>query len=559
MNLYHKVKLTYAFVCVVGRFFGGRPLDGKQRTNSRFWVEGTRALTRDGYASRWAMQAGWFRLLVRLSVLVSPVAIPMGYALYPTYTVAVSVALSGLLAYVLGKRAYRVVRYPLHYRRYVRPSAKVLRPALGYPSNHPARLFLDVPRDYGTRVDAKVILRLPAEKDYPMERRQGIEQIVSTKLAMPDMSADWQLVGAEPTVLFRTTPRPPISVLFADVREHMEALPEGTLFLGLGRQGKHVTHSLEDEDPHALISMRTGGGKSVTAQLLASQVLRTGGRAIIVDFKRSSHPWARGLDDVLYVRDIHDIHEALCAVGALVIERNRELDDLPNVRHQRVIVILEELNATMSQLKQYWEMTRKKDDPKTSPAVIAFGQVLYMGRTAKINLIAIGQRLSAKALGDADFRDNFGLKIMARYSFQTWKMLCPEITKPPSVSFSKRGRQVIVKNGTAYETQGVYMTAAESQQWITERRLVPVSQPSLPAETPRHVLGQPLQSVTPGLVTLAEAAGDMMTALGTLRRESTRDPDFPKPKGKDGSANTYDLSELTRWERNRVNAKRASA
>src|SRR4051812_24078367 len=53
---------------VAFRFVSGRPLDGVARTDARFLRAGTRALTRTGYASRWAMLPGWRRAVVRLTV-----------------------------------------------------------------------------------------------------------------------------------------------------------------------------------------------------------------------------------------------------------------------------------------------------------------------------------------------------------------------------------------------------------------------------------------------------------------------------------------------------------
>jgi hypothetical protein len=96
----------------------------------------------------------------------------------------------------------------------------------------------------------------------------------------------------------------------------------------------------------------------------------------------------------------------------------------------RVLVICEELNATIGQLTNYWADAREKGDPKRSPAVAALSELLFMGRSAKHNVLAIAQMLTARAIGGPEARENFGIRFLASYTKNAWKMLVPEAAMP---------------------------------------------------------------------------------------------------------------------------------
>ncbi|MGA5900243.1 hypothetical protein [Streptomyces venetus] len=72
-------------------------------------------------------------------------------------------------------------------------------------------------------------------------------------------------------------------------------------------------------------------------------------------------------------------------VAALGRLRTRIADELgidadPKAIGARVLILLEEVNATMKQLARYWEKIRESGDPKVSPAVDALNEILPLGR-----------------------------------------------------------------------------------------------------------------------------------------------------------------------------------
>ncbi|MEY2233014.1 MULTISPECIES: hypothetical protein [Streptomyces] len=118
-------------------------------------------------------------------------------------------------------------------------------------------------------------------------------------------------------------------------------------------------------------------------------MLHHGSLVFVLDTKRISHPWASGLLGVTYCRDIADIHDALVHLGLEGRRRVRVADELgigadPNDIGPRLLILLEEVNATMKQLARYWEKIRESGDPKVSPAVDALNEIPYLHQQSDI-------------------------------------------------------------------------------------------------------------------------------------------------------------------------------
>jgi hypothetical protein len=118
---------------------------------------------------------------------------------------------------------------------------------------------------------------------------------------------------------------------------------------------------------------------------------------------RISHPWARGLPGVTYCADVVDIHDQLIALGMEGRRRTREADELgidadPKAIGLRLLILLEEVNATMKQLARYWEKIRESGDPQVSPAVNALNEILYMGRQLRMHVLLVAHRRNTARL-----------------------------------------------------------------------------------------------------------------------------------------------------------------
>lgn len=534
--------------------------------------------------------------MARLEAQVVRLAVPaatVATVVEPRAAVEVAIA-AGVVGVDQIRRRIRRRRFD---RAYVRPTLAAIRPPLG---GVPVRLHVDpslgtltlrlakplspaekyVRRIYGARVEPVLrwpvdrVMRIvwlaqrkarPATKHMAVFRRPGEEKpprielfvgtpfltgdqvklvstIVKAKIPVSDLGETWDQIGPDVTATWIVRKRPPENVGYAEVIAGMAQLDEWEFFLGLGAGGKPVTISLRDDSPHVALSAGSGAGKSILAQLVAVQILARGGKVTIID-RKGSHRWALGLPGVDYCTTPPQMHNALVKLAELADERNTLAMHEPEgwVPGPRHLVIVEELNATISQLVNFWATVRDKSDPKRSPAVTAIGEILFMGRSALVNMLAIAQMLSARAIGGPEARENFGVRCLARFSTNAWKMLVPEAAQPRTSRIL--GRWQIVTGGVATECQVGYLTAAEARAIACP---VPVD-----AEDPEGAPSSnaPDDRGQSALLTLRQASemGVIPWRHPTAKKRLQRAVTPPPKRGKSGTADLYQQSDLIAW------------
>jgi len=481
---------------VAYRYLAGRPLDG--RAGYPYLRPGAGRL------------AGWQRQIARVAI---PAATVLAAA--EPHNAAVAATMAGIVAVVGVRRRLLRRRFRREYiaptlaavtaplggvpvKLHVDPGLGNLTPRLAKPlspaERHLRRVYgehvepvLRWPADRAMRglwllqriaipVTSRVAaaVRRPGEKPGPRieltastpyltaEQRKLISSIITSKLPVSDLVETWDQVGAKVTGTWVVRKRPPSQVGYDELVAAMPRLAEWEFYIGQGPGNTAVTISLKDDSPHIAVSAGSGAGKSVLAQLLAVQVLARGGRVTILD-RKGSHRWALGLPGVDYCTKPAAMHNALIRLAGLADQRNTDALDEPEdwdpgVRH---LVIVEELNATIGQLMTYWADIREKSDPKKSPGVTSLAEILFMGRAAKINALAIAQMLTARAIGGPEARENFGIRFLARFTSNAWKMLVPEAAQPRASR--TLGRWQVVIGGTAVEVQVCYLTGAQAR------------------------------------------------------------------------------------------------
>jgi hypothetical protein len=563
------------------RYVSGRPMHGRR---------GYPYLTRGR-----GRIAGWQRQAIRIG---GPAAAGV-IAAWPEQSLTAAAAATAVAA-ARGRRRLKERRFR---RAYVTPTLAALRPALGKDTG--IRLHVDptlgnlTPRLatplspaevaarqwYGEHLEPVVrwlpdqvqrylwalqraakpmtdkleVFRRPGEQFGPCielevaapyltkEQRQLVSSIISSKVPVSDLVETWQQVGPTVTARWTVRKRPPKDVGFDQLLEQLPKLDEWEFYLGQGAGGVPVTISLQDDSPHIALSAGSGAGKSVLAQLIAVQVLARGGRVIILD-RKGSHRWALGLAGVDYCTRPEQMHDALVKAAALANDRNdaalHEEDGWDP--GPRVLIICEELNATIGQLQRHWAAAREKGDPKRSPAVDALGDISFMGRSAKVNLLAIAQMLTARAIGGPEARENFGIRCMARYTVNAWKMLVPEASMPRASR--TLGRWQIVVGGHADECQVVYLTTAQARE---------VANPANGLDRPlsRDVTGDgdklTLQDACDtGVLPWKYAAAKQRISRGVGR--------VPQPRGQRGKAYLYARADLEAWAASSTRERQAA-
>jgi hypothetical protein len=383
----------------------------------------------------------------------------------------------------------------------------------------------------------------------------------------------WKLAGPEPTLTLLRSQPPPELVGWDDVQEAVAGAGADEVVVGVGKRGSIVKASLRNDSPHFGISMGSGGGKSTLAAFFLLQELSRGAIAIVLDAKWISHPWLIGLPNVAYCRTAPQIHAGLVWLSGELDRRNqvalRSVDARGTVHANigpRLFVVAEELNLAMPRLRSYWAAAREQGDDKASPAITGFGEVAFAGRQVKMHMILIGQMLSAKSLGGpagGEIRENVGVRCLARYSPNAWKMQAPEHPMPPRPTVL--GRVQTVTAAGVRETQVPLVDLEHAREMVLAGKVTPcpagmpgVTRVTDSPEIRNPAPDQPFVTVTaPAPVTgsgdaisLSEAVG-----LGIIRRSLAaariarhRDEDFPEPAGHKGLAHLYDPAELAEWE-----------
>lgn len=526
----------------VGRFLSGRPLDGRLRTDARFLYPGTRALTPTGHASRWAMLAGWQRASVRLAVLSGAVSGAWGWVVAPTVTAVAACVAGAAGAGWSGWWVWTEVRSAQHHRTHVRPLALALARQFGLPDSTDPDRIVSVPRTFRTAPDPgpdgegpdpdhphAVVVRLPVTLVDGAEVRRTITRIVCGRLDLdPDgVAASWRMSGGTPSVTFTVIPGPPRRVTFGDIAAELARTDRpGAPVLGVAAGGRVVRVDLDSESPHIAISAGTGGGKSVLVKGIAAQLMHEGCQVVIADPKRFSLSLFRDLG-VTYLRSAREIHDGLLTVRAELQRRYRLLDTVSAEEEDtvlaglpRLVFLFEEQSIGMRQLTQLWAELRVKGDPKRSPALSAYDEILAAGRALRVHMITVCQLLTVSTTGgDPTARSNYGCRILARTPRAGWVMLAPEFAPFPRQS-KIRGRMHVALADTLTEIQAPLWGNDDLRAWATSGPVtVPVTWNGGPGL--RDTAG-----VTPQdrLYTLAEAAREPWCAstYDALRQAASR-------------------------------------
>jgi hypothetical protein len=387
------------------------------------------------------------------------------------------------------------------------------------------------------REDAGPRIELRARTPYlTSEQRLLVSSIVKAKIPAGDLVESWNQIGVSVRAIWTVRKRPPAAVGLDHLLAHLPRLKEWEFYVGQAAGDLPVIVSLKDDSPHMAVSAGSGAGKSVLAQLIAVQVLRRGGRVVILD-RKGSHRWAIGQAGVDYCTKPAQMHEALIRAAAEADERNdmalHEEEDWDC--GPRTLVICEELNATIGQLANYWADTRMKGEPKKSPAIAALADLLFMGRSAKYNILAIAQMLTARAIGGPEARENFGIRCLARYTANNWKMLVPEAAMPRASR--TLGRWQVVIGGQATEVQVAYLTTKQA-------RALADPGDGLDSGLSRPVTGDGNK------MTLREAADAGVIPWSyeaAKQRLHRRDGNLPESRGTKGKAFLYEEADLIRW------------
>lgn len=553
------------------RWLTGMPHHGDPLTDAGWGRPGTKALSQTGHVRRWWFRPREVRAAWRTGLTVAGFAAAWGLLFHRTATLLV-IAVCAVAGMAFGMLwLVRWAQTVKHRRTWLKPAHLQAAPLVGLPIAASPASWLEVALDRSL-----VVATLPPGWNGDGPAKARLVSTLTGKLGIEAPEVRWQLAGPRPRLEIAQSAPPPRLVTLADAMPAIEAAADDEVVWGFGKKSAAVQSSLSGDSPHLGLSMGSGAGKSVTARSLLAQLLYHGAVGVILDQKEISHMWADGLPNVAVYREPAEIHAALLWLGGEVRRRNKVAlagADIEGQVHanvgSRIIVIAEELNATVDELRGYWQQIRdKKADPARPPSLTALDKVSFTGRQSRVHIVYIGQALSAKAMGGGrDSTENMGVIAFSRYKPRTWKMLASDHPMPPNDLHP--GRLQVVSN-RVQAAQGIKMSGAEARELALSGVVspLPYGMPGGPRDTAdtgrRDIAVHALElrktsaSASPetGPVTLRQAVEAGLLPglnLAGARTARHRDPAFPARTGRDGLAEMYDPKALADYGRARSN------
>lgn len=481
------------------RYLFGLPLVGSRATDATFTSRGTGWLSANdqrsiaayfngGKPMPWQLAAGYELAFWRLVIPGAAYGLWWAWTHYPMATLAGVVIVLGVTLGLLGAAGWLKWARRHHMKEFVRPLARALAPQLQQDEKTPNR-WLHVPMNFRDE-DAVIKIDLPTtfmagpdpdeEEGFSLgaSKRQVIDTLVCERLKLnrSELTARYVMSGEFPYVEYRHRQRVPDMVNLADVRAALEKAPEASPVLGMGRGRNPISVNIDTDTPHILLSVASGGGKSGQARAVMAQHLAKGGLVVLMDHKRDSHLWLRGHPRVIYVRDFEDIHNIGMLLGEELDRRQRASENGEEVG-ARLLIVIEERNALMELLPEWWNEQRAAykaehreeirrgdvpDLPAMCPSLRILRSISYMGRSAKVHLFSIAQFADARTMGGPASRENYGARILGRYSSNVWKMLVGTRRAPKA---SKHiGRFQVVLGGETQVMQGLWLEDDEARE-----------------------------------------------------------------------------------------------
>jgi hypothetical protein len=628
-RLFYAGKVTGWMIRFVFRLLAGRNLFGPRRTDATFLKPATRQLDTNAPAlHRWEMQRGLSRALWRtaggyLSFLLLILLLLRGvetlhqlpWILRPGTLLLIHVSVAGIVSVSFFARhrirehgatfhlprkdedqGWRWEKVEIEGRRAwleekILPVSRSVSVILGHSiPDRTAAKWVTVPKDYREPGGSAVEILLPAHftgADAAVKTR--LERSVSAKLGIRNISSHWQTEGSSPRVLLSSPPEPPSMVSFSDVEHLLIRSEEYRPMLGMLGGGQSLNAEMIEDSPHIALSAGPGAGKSTLAKLISMQALRWGWGVVVVDWKMTkAYAWMKDLPGVTYLSDLEDIHDFGVRVAQEVdIRKASGMTGRANV-----LIIRDEWNAVAPMLMDWWftyraglEPEEKKITPPRSPALQGYAVLDFAGREFGIFDLCIAQRFSARIFnGNADIRECFQIKCLARYSDQTRKLLAPDI-KPFPKKNNTPGRWTIVAGEDVAVVQVPFIQNEEAREYALGGEPNP-SSPFSSSYSPgvrsgghvTHTQGdqlgdrptrpsQDLPVLEAEEVTFVDARKlsdvvDELEHLGItlpiLQHAAKGDPDFPDYRfgGSKNRGYTYDFEQVKEWARRRYASQR---
>lgn len=236
---------------------------------------------------------------------------------------------------------------------------------------------------------------------------------------------------------------------------------DSSVVLGVGVKGP-VPVDLDSESPHILVNAPTGKGKSAVARSIGVQRMAQGDFLVVLDRKMHSHMWARQLEPLAHYADTTElIGSALINLGRELHRRNQLIKSGATDVGMRIVILFEETNATLGQLKQLDRAAVQGG----YGALDAFADLMFMGRAVKMHVVAFAQLATYRSGLSPELIENFGTRVMIGYSDRAWRWLAADCGRY-RVAPSGTGRGMVCQSGKARECQLTWMPEESAAEHV---------------------------------------------------------------------------------------------
>jgi hypothetical protein len=548
------------------RFFSGRHLDGRARSDATFWRTGSEPLGEQYWASRgswWAMRAGKHRLMVR----VVAAAIGVGLWRWRQGTEWALALTGGPLLGLASWRACRAVVLWRHRRQLERPMSAALSPYLGV-SPMAVESGLRVRPDY---MDADggehlAALSLPDHWAATPDQRKLVEQVMEARFGV-GLKFQWRTASYPMVLNVTRAPVPPGLVRLADWLDRIATLPLERIMLGLDAERSPRDWDTSREDPHIAIHGGSRRGKTSVLLLITVQIIRkwalavlrpgspacTAGRVCYIDPKRVSSASLAGVPGVELHNDPRDVDGMWAGVAAfreLVEDRYDALAADPTLEFQPALLVIDEVSQFAGMSAMHWRATKAKSDPALPPVWNDVATAVWMGAQARAHVVVAGQRLDYAILGG--MLGSFGVRLLAGYTPQDYARL---VGQPPFLRSQKpRGRFLLYEGGECTWLQLVKVDDPDGD--YTALRDWALGGPRGPDLDAMPGTGTRDAREVVGLAAAAELLGMELEAFKKARQ---RRPVPGETAGPDGRTPAWPADALTRWRAERPSANRSGS
>ncbi|MFD0353648.1 FtsK/SpoIIIE domain-containing protein [Streptomyces sp. NPDC127110] len=361
-------------------------------------------------------------------------------------------------------------------------------------------------RRAAAEADAAVTVKIPPEAELGDGEQARVTNLVGRRIP-GEWKASWDHQNF--LVTFKHPPRPPAKVLFSEVQDIIESLRDSQVLLGLGSENQKIVLDFEDETPHVGLSVGTGGGKSSTLRNIIVQQIRKGAeKFIVIDPKLISLDCLDGIPEVEIYTEIQEQWAAI-AEFALEMERRYQIKKADkSATFPRWFLVMEEQNDFAEESYQTWMDVKEKKDPARPPVFSQLAKSLFKGRQANMNIISVYQRLTARAAGGTELRDQYGAKILARFSPQAWNSLVATTPRPKSSRHN--GRAIVVIGGSERVCQLVFVDEDEAREYALNGRSPVAPAAYVPiAQREAEALPEPVSMVKADVSTPSDHLGSV--------------------------------------------------